>query len=149
MAIIKYDPFRGFESVTKRMNNFLSTFEPSYGIEYGAFTPKVDISEDENHLYIHAELPGLAKDDIKITISNDEVLTIKGIKSKKVESSDNSEGKTYHRIERSYGEFARSFVLPDNINKEIVSAKFEDGVLYITLEKTELENPKDIEIGVN
>lgn len=148
MAIIKYDPFRSFGSITRRMNNFLNTFEPTVGLEFGGFLPKIDISEDDKMIYIHAELPGLGKDDFKITVNDDNVLMIRGTKNKEQEVNDDKNGRIYHRIERSYGEFTRSFMLPDNVKKESINAKFEDGVLNITLDKMEPAKPKEIEISV-
>lgn len=149
MAIIKYDPFRSFEGLTRKMDNFLNNFNSGISLEYGSFLPKVDISEDDKMLYIHAELPGLTKDDFKITVNDDSLLVIKGSKNKENEVKNTGNGRTYHRIERSYGEFTRSFMLPDNVKKDSVKAKFEEGVLHLSLEKIEPVMPKEIEVSVN
>ncbi len=148
MSIIKYDPFRGLESITRRLSSFLNQFEPSTSFEFGNFVPKVDISEDDKFLKIQAEMPGLSKDDFKVTINDENVLCIKGSKKKEKEEKDEKDGRTYHRIERSYGEFTRSFVLPDYIKNDSIQAKYEDGVLNITFEKTEPAKPKEIKISV-
>jgi HSP20 family protein len=149
MAIIKYDPFRSFGGLTRKMDNFLNNFNSGISLEYGSFLPKVDISEDEKMLYIHAELPGLTKDDFKITVNDDSLLVIKGSKNKENEVKNTGNGRTYHRIERSYGEFTRSFMLPENVKKDSVKAKFEEGVLHLSLEKIEPVMPKEIEVSVN
>lgn len=149
MSIIRYNPYAGMESVARKLNSFLNSFEPTMGIEYGNFAPKVDISEDNKKIYINAEIAGLSKDDFKVTVSNENILNIKGSKKKESENKEEKEGLVYHRVERSYGEFSRSFVLPDNVNKDSIQAKFEDGVLHLTLDKIEPEKPKEIEISVN
>jgi len=149
MAIIKYDPFRSFEGLTRKMDNFLNNFNSGISLEYGSFLPKVDISEDDKLLYIHAELPGLTKDDFKVTVNEDNLLVIKGSKNKENEVKDSGNGRTYHRIERSYGEFTRSFMLPENLKRDSIKAKFEEGVLHLTLEKLEPVMPKEIEVSVS
>jgi len=148
MSLIKYDPFRGLESITKRLSSFLNQFEPNVSFEFGSFVPKVDISEDEKYLKIQAEMPGLSKDDFKVTITDDNMLCIKGSKKKEKDEKEEKDGRTYHRIERSYGEFSRSFLLPDYIKNDSIQAKYEDGVLNITFEKTEPVKPKEIQINV-
>ncbi|MDX9791091.1 MAG: Hsp20/alpha crystallin family protein [Candidatus Kapaibacterium sp.] len=149
MTLMKYDPNRGFGSLTRRMNSLLNTFEPQLSFEGGGFLPRVDISETNNQLVIQAEMPGLSKDDFKLTVSDECVLILKG--SKQISSSDKSDdnGITYHRIERSRGEFTRSFALPDYVDKDSISAKYENGVLSITLNKIEPVQPKEIEINVS
>lgn len=149
MSIIRYNPYAGMESVAKKLNSFLTSFDPTMGIEYGNFAPKVDISEDNKKIYINAEIAGLSKDDFKVTISNENILSIKGSKKKESENKEEKEGLVYHRVERSYGEFSRSFILPDNVNKDSIEAKFEDGVLHLTLDKIEPEKPKEIEVNIN
>lgn len=149
MAIIKYDPFRSFEGLTRKMDNFLNNFNSGINLEYGSFLPKVDISEDDKMLYIHAELPGLNKDDFKVTVNEDSLLVIKGSKKIENEVKESGNGRTYHRVERSYGEFTRSFMLPENIKKDSIKAKFEEGVLNLTLEKNEPVKPKEIEVSVS
>ena len=96
------------------------------------FTPRVDVTEDNYNLYVHAEIPGVDKKDIKINVTGD-ILTISG--EKKTEQRD--EKKNYYRIERSYGSFSRSFTLPAEISVDKINAGFKDGVLHVTLPKTE------------
>lgn len=150
MAIVRFDPFRGFESLARRMSSFMEDFDKGLGfnLEFGNFAPRVDIAEDEKNLYIHAELPGLKKEDVKVSINEDRVLTIKGEKKRDEKFEDKSEDKCFIRVERSFGSFVRSFMLPDNIKTENVNAKFENGVLELTLEKVEPEKPKEIPVEI-
>lgn len=103
--------------------------------------PRVDILEDGSNLYFEFDLPGLKRDDIKLTVNNDGVLTIEGVK-KIMESQDNQKNL---RSERIFGEFARSFELPDDVDTDKISAKFENGVLTLTLPKFEVRK-KEVEI---
>jgi len=82
MAIVKFDPFRGFETLARRMNSLMQDFDKGFNFDFGGFSPKIDISEDEKHFYLQAEVPGISKDDIKVTITEDNVLTIKGEKKR-------------------------------------------------------------------
>lgn len=156
MGYYRFDPFRGMEHFVKRIQQISDEFEKGFTVEYGSFAPKVDISEDEKHLYIQAELPGVRKEDVKVTVNNDNVFFIKGEKKRPfVEQKDAKDGevqqeeRTYIKAERSYGEFTRSFVLPENINKDSIQAKFENGVLFVTLAKIEPAKPKEVEISIS
>ncbi len=149
MALIKYDPMRGFEGLAKRMNTFMDSFNDPLFSGSSGFNPVVDISEDEKNIYIHAELPGMKKEDVKISLNDDKVLTIKGSKKREEKTEDEKEGRSYMRIERGFGEFQRSFVLPENIKEESIKANYKDGVLDLTIEKTEPVKPKEIEISVD
>lgn len=106
----------------------------------GAF--RVDISEDEKALYIEAEVPGAKKEDIKLQV-DDGVLTISAERKQETEEKK----KNYHRVERIYGHFSRSFSLGDNIDQEHIDAKYDNGVLHVTLPKTEpVKNTKEISV---
>jgi HSP20 family protein len=148
MAIIRFDPFRGFESLSRRMSQLASDFEKGLTIDYGSFAPRVDISEDEKKLYFHVELPGIAKEDVKVSINNDNVLMIKGEKKREERFEDKAEDKCFLRVERVFGAFTRSFALPENINTDSISAKYENGVLNIELDKKEPEKPKEVLIEI-
>jgi len=106
------------------------------------WVPPVDIQESEEGYRLHDELPGLTKDDINITLENN-VLRLSG--ERKFEKDVKKE--SYHRIERSYGTFARAFALPSQVNAEGVQAAFEDGVLTITVPKAEAAKPRKIAIS--
>ncbi|MCG8342317.1 MAG: Hsp20/alpha crystallin family protein [Chlorobiales bacterium] len=103
---------------------------------------KVDISEDEDAFYIEAEIPGLKKEDISLGVEED-VLTIKGERKKETEE----QGKNYHRVERNYGSFSRSFNLGELIDQENIEASFENGVLHVSLPKAQqVRKTKEITI---
>ena len=107
------------------------------------WAPLVDISEDHKEYLINAELPEVKKEDVKITME-DGMLTITG--DRKIEKEEN--GKKYHRVERAYGTFVRTFSLPDDASPGKVSAEFKDGVLKVHLAKDEKARPQQIEVKV-
>src|SRR6202011_2607294 len=106
------------------------------------WVPIADITEDEKEYLIKAELPDLKKEDVKVTLENG-VLTISG------ERKFEKKNKKYHRVERAYGRFVRSFALPDDADPNGVQADFKDGVLIVHLPKNEKAKPKQIEVNVN
>ena len=145
MNIIKYDPFRELRSLQDEVNRlFGSTMsrggsdEDTFG---GGWSPRVDIYENKDNLVIEAELPGMKPENVDISIENN-VLTIQG----KREFEKKDEGDNFHRVERHYGSFTRSFTLPPTVNSEDASANFENGVLNLTLAKREEAKPRRIEI---
>jgi HSP20 family protein len=145
MGVIKIDPFRGFDSLARRVNEaFDEVQRGGFTFEMGDFSPRVDVSEDANALTFHAELPGIPKESVKITITDRNVLTIRGEKKRE----DKQEGKNYMRVERSYGSFARSFNLPDNLNTDAIKAAFDNGVLTVEIPKVEPAKPKETEINI-
>lgn len=146
MSITKYDPFRELRSLQDEMNRlFLSNVARGDERELarGAWTPSVDIFENKESLVIEAELPGMKPEDVNVSIENN-VLTLHG--ERKFEKKD--EGDNFHRVERSYGSFTRSFTLPPTVSSENVNAVFENGVLKLTLAKREEAKPRRIEIKV-
>lgn len=144
MSLVKFEPFRGFESLARRMNDIFGDLEKGVRFEIGDFSPRVDIAEDEKNVYLHAELPGIERENVKISVSEDRILTLKGEKNRE----EKTEGKNYVRVERNYGSFTRSFALPENINVENVEAKFDKGVLDLTLPKTVSTKPKEVSIPI-
>jgi HSP20 family protein len=110
----------------------------------GVWAPPVNIAETEDNYTITAELPGLNKDDIKVTYQNG-ILTIQG--ERKEEKEDKN--KDWHRVERVYGTFERSFRLPMPVRAEQIQAEFKDGVLTLTVPKAEEAKPKQIEVKVS
>lgn len=149
MAVLRFDPFRGFETFAKKMNDLAREAEKGVNIEYGSFAPVVDIYEDDSKIYIQAEMPGVEKDQVKVTLNDENVLIIKGQKKRNPEYTDKDEDTSFMRMERRFGDFSRSFMVPDNIKKDSVNAKFNDGVLNITLEKVAPEKPKEVEINIS
>ena len=108
------------------------------------WSPVVDITEDDKEYHIKAELPELRKEDVKVAVDHG-VLTISG--ERKFEKEET--GRKYHRIERSYGSFARSFSVPDDADDARVSAEFKDGLLTVLLTKNEKARPKSMEVKVS
>jgi HSP20 family protein len=148
MALVRWDPFRELEEVSDRLNRMFA--RPAASQTSGKetmivadWTPSVDISETEGEYQIKAEIPDVKKEDVKVTVE-DGVLTIQGERKHEKEEK----GKKFHRIERSYGSFVRTFSLPDVIEEEKVKADFKDGVLNLHLPKSEKAKPKAIEVKV-
>jgi HSP20 family protein len=148
MALVRWDPFRELEEVSDRLNRMFA--RPAVSRTNGKetmivadWTPSVDISETEGEYQIKAEIPDVKKDDVKVTLE-DGVLTIQGERKHEQEEK----GKKFHRIERSYGSFVRTFSLPDVIDEGKVKAEFKDGVLNLHLPKSEKAKPKAIEVKV-
>ncbi len=108
------------------------------------FSLRADVAEDHDNVYMHLELPGIEKEHVSVNVSNDRVLTIKGERKNEFKE----EGKSFLRMERSYGSFERSFTLPANVKTDSINAQFEHGVLSLTLPKTEESKPKMIAIEV-
>lgn len=144
MNIVKYDPFRDLRSLQDEMNRLFSgTFSRGSQDEVlrGAWSPSVDIFENKNEIVLEAELPGMNAEDVNISIENN-VLTLHG--ERKFEKKDESDN--FHRVERSYGSFTRSFTLPPTVSSENANAEFNNGVLRLTLAKREEAKPRRIEI---
>jgi len=146
-ALMRWDPFRELEEMSDRLNRmFARPATRTNGKEtivVADWTPTVDISETDGEYQIKAEIPDVKKEDVKVTLE-DGVLTIQGERKQEKEEK----GKKYHRVERTYGSFVRSFSLPDLIDEEKVKAEFKDGVLNLHLPKSEKAKPKAIEVKV-
>ena len=145
MTITRFSPFladlatptlRSFEDAISLLLNEPTTARP--------WTPAVDIRETENALIVKADLPEVDEKDIDILIENG-TLALKG--ERKFEKDDTGKG-GYHRIERSYGTFARYFTLPETVDAEKVGAEFKNGVLTVTLPKKETAKPRTIKVAV-
>jgi HSP20 family protein len=153
MSLIRWNPTRELASfpsdvfnVQREMNRMFDNFfrgadEP--GLLTGSWLPAVDVAEEENEYVVNVELPGVSKDDVKITLESN-ILTVRGEKKAEKETKD----KNYHRMERSYGSFQRSFTLPTSVKNDKIDAVYRDGILSITLPKAEEAKPKQIEVKV-
>ena len=146
MAIVKYNPIGDLRTMQDQMNRLLDmAWNREIGEELGegVWQPAVDIYEDENSVTIKAEVPDIDQKDIEVRIE-DNTLTLRG------ERKHNKEVKkeNYHRVERYYGQFQRSFSLPHSIDQEKVKATCDKGVLTITLPKREETKPKQINVEV-
>lgn len=127
-------PWRGMETLRQEMERvFDRFFEPRWDeLEaVGAWAPKLDFSETKDAFVVKAEVPGVEQKDISVSIQ-DQMLTVKGEKHKEKEEKDEK----YHRVERSWGAFARTIALPAGVDTEKVNATFKDGVLTVKLPKT-------------
>src|SRR5690606_25130989 len=144
MNLVTYDPFRELRTLQDELNRVFSSTLGRSGetaLGRGAWNPNVDIFENRDQIVLEAELPGISPDDVNISIENN-VLTIHG--ERKFEKKD--EGENFHRVERSYGSFTRSFTLPPTVSSDNVAATFENGVLRLELAKREEAKPRRIEI---
>lgn len=144
----RWDPFKELEEMEKRLSTWFGHPAARRDGEKEALTvaewsPLVDISEDEKEYVIKAEIPEMKKEDIKISVQ-DNVLSISG--ERKYEKEE--KGKKYHRVERAYGSFIRSFTLPEDADASKVNAEYKDGVLKVHLSKSEKAKPKAIEVKV-
>jgi HSP20 family protein len=108
-----------------------------------SWTPAVDIAEHDDEYLVKVELPGVNKDDVKLTLENN-ILTIRGEKKQEKETKKEN----YHRVERSYGSFQRSFTLPAAVKADKIDASYNDGILTVSLPKAEEAKPKQIEVKV-
>ncbi len=145
---VRRDPFSEFGSLAKTINDLNRVFNvPRFfgdeGLVNGSWNPSVDVYEDQNGIVLEADLPGLKPGEFELAIENN-VLTLKGERKfeKKTEESN------FHRVERSYGSFTRSFTLPTNVDVNNVAADFKDGVLKVMLPRREETKPRQIQVQI-
>jgi HSP20 family protein len=146
-SFTRWNPARELEDIEKRFASLLPSLTgngESETLTVAEWSPSVDISEDDKEYVVKAELPEVKKEDVKVNVE-DGILTITG--ERKFEKEE--KGKKYHRIERSYGNFTRSFTLPEVVKSDKVSAEFKDGLLHVRLPKDENAKPKSIAIKVS
>ena len=152
MAIVRWEPFRDLVSIQERMNRlfddaFRGSGRPAGEDDWalgGSWAPAVDIYEQEGNIVLKAELPGVDAKDVDIRVENN-VLTMSG--ERKLDNEVKRE--SYHRVERAYGSFARSFTLPSVVDADRIKAEFRDGVLRVTLPRKDEAKPKQISISVS
>ncbi len=149
MNLVKWDPFKELEDVSTRLNRLfgrstLPVESDREMLSMADWMPSVDISETDNAYLVKAEIPGVNKDDVKVTIE-DGMLTLQG--ERKQEKDE--KGKKYHRIERSYGCFMRSFRLPDDADDSAAKAEFKDGMLNITLNKSKKSRSNAVNVSIS
>lgn len=151
MNLVRWNRFRELDDMSEQFNRMLghapaarsSTDGNKDALTVFDWAPNVDILETTEEFQIKAELPDVKREDVKVSVDGG-VLRIEG--ERKQEKED--KGKKYHRIERSYGSFLRTFSLPDNIDESQVQAEFKDGVLNVRLRKSEKAKPRAIEVKV-
>jgi HSP20 family protein len=145
MTITRYDPFRDLRSLQDEVNRLFTgnvgrTFDDE-GIARGSWHPSVDIYENKDQIVLEAELPGMSREDFDLSIENN-VITLRGERRfEKKEDTDN-----YHRVERAYGSFTRSFTMPNTITGEGATADYRNGVLRVTIPKREDTKARRIEV---
>ncbi len=148
MAIVRFDPFREMAALQERVNRAFGDLSRRFDDDLtvrGSWTPSVDIYETDNHtLVLKAELPDVNREDIDLRVEND-TLTI--TVQKKMEKDVKDE--QYHRIERGYGQFSRTFTLPPSVDSNKIGAEFKNGVLTVTLPVREEAKPRQIQVAVN
>ena len=147
-TLTRWDPFKEMDDLQRRLGSIigLAPQRPVSGKEemtVAQWLPLVDITEDDQAYLIKTELPEVKKSDVKVTVENG-VLTISG--ERKFEKEE--QNRRYHRIERSYGSFTRSFAVPDDADDAKVGAEFKDGLLTVRLVKSEKARPKSVEVKV-
>jgi HSP20 family protein len=153
MNIMRWDPFREFEEMGERLNRTFGGYgkrffpkpppEGREALTVPDWAPLVDISETDDEYLVKAEIPEVKKEEVKVWVE-DGVLTIEGERKQEKEEK----GKKFHRMERYYGTFLRTFGVPENVDEKKVRAEFKDGVLMVHLPKAEMAKPKAIEVKV-
>lgn len=144
MTLLRFDPMNDLDNYQNRFQRFFGEFPGIELSEHDTFSPAIDIKENEKHLTLNIEVPGIKKENLKITLQ-DNVLNVKGEKKKVSEEKEDN----FYRSERVYGTFERSFTLPTEVDSENVDAKVIDGVLEIQLEKVQPKQPKETIITLN
>jgi HSP20 family protein len=145
-TITRWDPMRDWLSMTERMGRLFGETARREGSEEGSlgvWAPAVDVKETVDGLQMSVELPGMDPKDVEVSVENNR-LSIKGERS----FEQAKEGETYHRVERAYGAFERSFTLPSAFAGEKIEAKAKDGVLTLTIPKREEAKPKSIKVKI-
>jgi HSP20 family protein len=148
MNIVRFDPFHDVALLQDRMNRALGDLSRRFDDDVtarGAWVPPVDIFENDQHeLVLKAELPDLKREDIDIRVENN-ALTLSGQKKSEEEVNEDR----YHRIERTYGHFSRTFSLPNTVDTGKIAAEYKNGVLTVKLPRREDAKPKQIQVQIN
>jgi HSP20 family protein len=149
MTLIRWEPFRELDDVFARYNPFFGRLAAvrqgaADEAEAQAWTPVANISETETEYLIKAELPEVAREDVKVTV-DENVITISGERRKEAEHKDEK----VHRVESFYGRFARSFRLPEDADINAIQAESRNGVLKVRVPKTPAPKPRTVEVQVN
>jgi HSP20 family protein len=143
MALIRWEPARELHSLQHEVNRLFGVFDSQGVAAARGWVPAIDLSEGESEYVLHADLPGLGENDVKIELE-DNVLTISG--ERKSEREQRKDG--YYRVERASGRFSRSLTLPDGVDPESVRARFEKGVLEVKIPKPAQRKPHRVAISV-
>ncbi|MBS1810165.1 MAG: Hsp20/alpha crystallin family protein [Acidobacteria bacterium] len=148
---VRRDPFSEFGGLAKTINDLNRAFGTGFprlfndeGLVNGSWNPSVDVYEDQHGIVLEADLPGLKPGEFELSIENN-VLTLKGERKFEKKTDEGN----YHRVERSYGSFTRSFTLPTTVDVNNVGADFKEGVLRVTLPRREETKPRQIQVQIN
>lgn len=150
MTLVRWRPARGLFNVQDEMNRAFDRFfsrdvwDDEESVNQSGWYPVVDISENTDEYVLNAEMPGLTKEDIHISFTNG-ILKLEGERKQEEEKKDTD----YHRVERVYGKFCRTFRLPNTVKSDKISADFKDGILSVRLPKVEEVKPKQIEVKIS
>lgn len=152
MSLVRWNPARELLNMEREFNKLFNIFGKRFGFsdadtkdeyENAVWMPLTDIKEDKDNYYVMLDLPGVSKDDVKVSYSDGQ-LSISGERKQEKEDKDAK----YHRVERVYGKYYRSFTLPLKVKEDKIEAVFKDGQLSITVPKAEEAKPKELEIKV-
>ena len=148
MVVTRWDPFRELATLQNRVNSIFQDYGRGQDelTTTTSFVPAVDVYEDEHKVTLKLEIPGVSQEDVDIRLENN-TLTVRGERKFEKEEKEEKE-ENFHRIERRYGSFARSFTLPSTLDSENVQANFENGVLKIELAKRAEAKPKQIKVNI-
>jgi HSP20 family protein len=151
MAIVRWNPMRDLMSVEREFNKIFNSLDRKFTFgdseneefENAVWMPMTDILEDDKQYHLNIDLPGIKKEDVKINYANGQL----SISGERKQEADEKNAK-YHRVERSYGKYYRSFTLPEKIKENEIIAEFKDGQLKVSIPKSEEAKPKQLEIKV-
>ncbi|OGU62934.1 MAG: hypothetical protein A2V66_10035 [Ignavibacteria bacterium RBG_13_36_8] len=152
MTLVRFNPFRDLLNVEREFNRMMSSFNDKFGLsrkemsdeyENAVWMPLTDVYEDKDNYMLKVDLPGVNKDDLKISYTNGELI----ISGERKQEKEEKDGK-YHRIERTFGKYYRSFALPKEIKSDKIEAEFKDGQLSVSIPKAEEVKPKELEIKI-
>lgn len=152
MTLVKWNPAKELLNMEREFNKLFNVFGRRIGsleangndeYENAVWMPLTDIKEDKNNYYVMLDLPGIAKGDVKVSYSDGQ-LSISGERKQEKEDKDSK----FHRVERTYGRYYRSFTLPQQVQEDKIEAEFKDGQLTVTVPKAEVAKPKELEIKI-
>lgn len=152
MSIIRWNPARELLTMEREFNKLFNSFGKRLGIgesdsldeyENAVWMPLTDIKEDKDNYFVMLDLPGISKDDVKVSYSNGQ-LSVSGERKQEKETKDSK----FQRVERVFGRYYRSFTLPQKVKEDKIEAEFKDGQLTITVPKAEEAKPKELGIKI-
>jgi HSP20 family protein len=152
MSIVRWNPARELLNMEREFNKLFNVFGRRVGLseseakdeyENAVWMPLTDIKEDKGNYFVMLDLPGVSKNEVKVSYADGQ-LSISGERKQEKESSDSR----FHRVERTYGRYYRSFTLPQQVREDKIEAEFKDGQLTVTVPKAEEAKPKELEIKI-